>query len=161
MNRSADELRETARQGCADRLGDQSCDLGAGAVREVWRRARAPPVRCRRSEPERAAPVAARFERVAGARAHHWASVPARGSSPLDAARMAGAPSCGSGDAWRHTFTNRCTAVNAVSTSMIHSTGTRMSNARPDAEEHEPLGALHEPAAGVEAERLGAGPARR
>ena len=36
-----------------------------------------------------------------------------------------------SGVAWRHTITKRCTAVNAVSTSMIQSTGTRMSNARP------------------------------
>ena len=61
--------------------------------------------------------------------------------------------------AWRHTFTNRCTAVTIVSTSMTHSTGTsNESNSRPKPSSDDPLGALHEPAAGVEAERLGLGP---
>ena len=41
---------------------------------------------------------------------------------------------------------------------MIHSTGTRMSNARPIAEQHHALGALHEPAARVVAQALGLGP---
>ena len=82
-----------------------------------------------------------------------------RRAAPRCPSRGGGA--CGggrSGVAWRHTFTNRCTAVNAVSTSIIQSTGHEDVEREADAEEHEPLGPLHEPAAGVEPERLGPGP---
>ena len=60
--------------------------------------------------------------------------------------------------AWRYTCTNRWIAVKPVSTSISHSIGHEDGERERDAEEHEALGPLHQPAAGLEAERLGPGP---
>ena len=61
-----------------------------------------------------------------------------------------------------HTFTKRCTAVIVISASISHITADqRVVDPRlqeqADAQQHDPLGSLHQPALGVEPERLGLG----
>ena len=60
--------------------------------------------------------------------------------------------------AWRYTCTKRWTAVKRGEHEHDPQHRHEDVERERDAEEHEPLGALHEPAARVEAERFGAGP---
>ena len=78
-------------------------------------------------------------------------------------ARLARGPAAGGSGwamlAWRHTLTKRWPAVRSVSASMTQRIGTSsQSNRRPKPEHDDALGPLHEPAPGVEAQRLGLGP---
>ena len=133
-----------AGRGLAHRAGERARDLGTGAVGEIDARAR----RDRRPHgPLRVGCGGAAREAATGASA----TGPALGGSPSRARPYAGAqrrvggggrPRAGesaSGStgcstrrrACRHTFTKRWMAVMAMSTTMSHMTGTRMSNARP------------------------------
>ena len=87
----------------------------------------------------------------------------ARAERRADAAAAAGRPGARARrvrpPAWRHTFTKRCTAVTAVSTSITHRIGIEQRvEQQAEAQQDDPLGPLHEAALGVEAERLGLGP---
>ena len=102
------------------RLRDASCGAptgGGGASGPLIRRPAS-----RRRPPGAQRSGAARI----GQRVRRRAAVVAR-----DSRRSRRVCTRGGCAAWRYTSTKRCTAVNAVSTSMIHSTGTRMSNASP------------------------------
>ena len=129
---------DAVRSGDATGLGSDAHELGAGAVREDGARrqrrsagvGRSGSVSGGRVTAERPWP-AARGRAAGAVRRPPLRQTAGARLLEVGAARVAGAARPRSGVAWRHTITKRCTAVNAVSTSMIHSTGTRMSNARP------------------------------